>query len=111
MEAQPADEGRACGVDQDFTDLDLFSEIVKVEASLGGNSMDEETGPGSRVPQRTCALALAWCSENKAALRKIRVRSLLLLLLLRALARSYLSSCKAGPLTESFPRTTVNARV
>jgi hypothetical protein len=40
-------------------DLDLFSEIHRVERALKNHS---------------CAEALAWCSENKASLRKLKVR-------------------------------------
>lgn len=42
---------------QNLVDIDLFSDIRRIEAALRGHS---------------CTEALAWCSENKAALRKVK---------------------------------------
>lgn len=43
---------------QTLVDIDLFMDIRRVEAAL---------------QRHTCSEALAWCSENKTALRKIKV--------------------------------------
>lgn len=45
---------------QTLVDIDLFSEIRRIEDALGRHS---------------CTEALAWCSENKTALRKIKART------------------------------------
>jgi macrophage erythroblast attacher len=45
--------------DQTLVDIDLFMDIRRVEDALG---------------RQSCTDALAWCSENKTALRKIKVR-------------------------------------
>lgn len=42
-----------------LVDLDLFSDIRRIEVAL---------------TQHDCTEALTWCNENKAALRKIKVR-------------------------------------
>ena len=42
-----------------LVDIDLFSDIRRIEDALARHS---------------CTEALAWCSENKAALRKVKVR-------------------------------------
>ena len=42
-----------------LVDIDLFSDIRRIEDALARQSSSE---------------ALAWCSENKAALRKVKVR-------------------------------------
>lgn len=55
---------------QSFVDLELFAEIGRVEASLIGSTLPD----GSTI-DRSCTPTLAWCSENKAALRKIKVCS------------------------------------
>lgn len=44
---------------QGYADLELFAEIRRIEAALGS---------------RRCTEALAWCSDNKNALRKKEVR-------------------------------------
>jgi macrophage erythroblast attacher len=44
---------------QKFVDLDLFSQVRKIELDLASHS---------------CAEALLWCNENKTALRKTKVR-------------------------------------
>jgi macrophage erythroblast attacher len=41
-----------------LVDTELFAEIRKVEDALR---------------EQKCAVALAWCSENKAALKKMKV--------------------------------------
>jgi macrophage erythroblast attacher len=41
-----------------LVDIDLFSDIKRIEGALSRHS---------------CSEALAWCSENKTALRKQRV--------------------------------------
>ena len=43
-------------------DIELFSDIRRIEDAL---------------KQRSCIEALTWCSENKAALRKVKVRAAL----------------------------------
>ena len=43
----------------DLVDTDIFADIANVEASLS-------------PPNPSCTLALAWCSENKTSLRKIK---------------------------------------
>lgn len=43
---------------QKLVDVDLFSDIRRIEDALG---------------RKSCTEALAWCSENKAALRKLKV--------------------------------------
>ena len=43
---------------QTLVDIDLFSDIKRIEDALA---------------QHSCVEALAWCSEHKAALRKIKV--------------------------------------
>ncbi|SPO24040.1 uncharacterized protein UTRI_03416_B [Ustilago trichophora] len=57
----------------DLVDLQLFEEVARVEDSLcppGWNKAAD--GDGEGVTKPSCTLALAWCSENKATLRKIR---------------------------------------
>ena len=44
---------------QRLVDLELFSEIRRIEEALNKHS---------------CTEALLWCSENKAALRKVKVK-------------------------------------
>ena len=44
---------------QTLVDIELFSELRRIEAALSEHS---------------CSEALTWCSENKAALRKVKVR-------------------------------------
>ena len=44
---------------QSLVDIELFAEIRRVKVAL---------------EHQSCTEALAWCSENKAALRKIKVR-------------------------------------
>ncbi|TKY85567.1 hypothetical protein EX895_005729 [Sporisorium graminicola] len=64
-----AELAQARGI-QDLVDLQLFEEVARIEDSLcppGWNTNAEEE---ERRP--SCTLALAWCSENKATLRKIR---------------------------------------
>lgn len=43
---------------QTLVDIDLFMDIKRIEEALGRHS---------------CTEALAWCSENKNALRKLKV--------------------------------------
>ena len=43
-----------------LVDIDLFSDIRRIEDALA---------------RQSCTEALAWCSENKQALRKVKVRS------------------------------------
>ena len=43
---------------QSLVDIDLFTDIRRIEGALQAHS---------------CTEALAWCSENKVALRKIKV--------------------------------------
>lgn len=43
---------------QKLVDIDLFSDIRRIEDALN---------------RKSCTEALAWCSENKAALRKLKV--------------------------------------
>lgn len=43
---------------QRLVDIELFSDIRRIENAL---------------KQRSCTEALAWCSENKSALRKVKV--------------------------------------
>lgn len=43
---------------QKLVDIDLFSDIRRIEDAL---------------TRKSCTEALAWCSENKAALRKLKV--------------------------------------
>jgi macrophage erythroblast attacher len=50
---------------QNLIDADIFSEIARIERSL--------LPPRDSTQPRSCTMALAWCSENKAALRKIKV--------------------------------------
>ena len=45
--------------DQTLVDIDLFTDIRRIETALSNYN---------------CADALAWCSENKTALRKVKVR-------------------------------------
>ena len=45
---------------QKLVDIDLFSDIRRIEDALN---------------RKSCTEALAWCSENKAALRKLKVSS------------------------------------
>lgn len=52
---------------QNYVDLELFAEIGRIEASLIGSTLANDTVIGP-----SCTPTLAWCSENKAALRKIR---------------------------------------
>lgn len=47
-------------LDQTLVDIDLFSHIRRIETALSDHRCDE---------------ALTWCSENKVALRKVKVRS------------------------------------
>ncbi|CBQ69352.1 conserved hypothetical protein [Sporisorium reilianum SRZ2] len=54
---------------EDLVDLQLFEDVARIEDSLcppGWNTDDDTESKPS------CTLALAWCSENKATLRKIR---------------------------------------
>lgn len=46
---------------QTLVDIDLFSDIKRIEGALARHS---------------CTEALAWCSENKTALRKMKVASI-----------------------------------
>lgn len=64
--ARELSEGRGIG---DLVDLGLFEEVAKVEDSLCPPGWAE--GKEGEV-QPSCGLALAWCSENKPSLRKIR---------------------------------------
>ena len=50
-----------------MVDIELFMEVKRIEDVLRKHS---------------CTEALAWCSENKSALRKAKVRELLLLIAL-----------------------------
>ncbi|UZJ56995.1 hypothetical protein CBS101457_006315 [Exobasidium rhododendri] len=52
---------------ENYVDLDLFAEISRIEASLSGMTL-----PDGTTVNRTCGPTLTWCSENKAALRKIK---------------------------------------
>lgn len=54
---------------QDLVDTQLFEEIAKVEDSLYPPTWKPRSGSTLKP---SCALALAWCSENKAMLRKIK---------------------------------------
>lgn len=45
-------------VGQKLVDVDMFTDIHRIELALGRHS---------------CAEALTWCNENKAALRKLKV--------------------------------------
>ena len=49
------------GFVQKLVDIDLFSDIRRIEDALN---------------RKSCTEALAWCSENKAALRKLKVTNL-----------------------------------
>lgn len=55
---------------ENHVDLHLFAEIARIEASLIGTPRTQD-GRNETVT-RSCGPTLAWCSENKAALRKIR---------------------------------------
>jgi macrophage erythroblast attacher len=44
---------------QRLVDIDLFADIKRIEAALASHS---------------CTEALSWCSENKSALKKMKVR-------------------------------------
>ncbi len=63
--ARQISESRGIG---DLVDVGLFEEVQRVEESLCP-TMLEQGGEGVKP---SCTLALAWCSENKATLRKIR---------------------------------------
>ena len=52
---------------QNYVDLELFAEISRIEASLTESTLADDAVIGP-----SCNPTLAWCSENKAALRKIR---------------------------------------
>lgn len=54
---------------ENYTELNLFTEMARIEASLSGYTQED----GSYI-ERSCGPTLAWCSENKSALRKIKVR-------------------------------------
>lgn len=65
---------------EDLVDLGLFEDVARIEDSLcqpeweramkaGAEMVGEGEGMGGKP---SCTLALAWCSENKASLRKIR---------------------------------------
>lgn len=60
---------------ENYVDLNLFSEIARIEGSLIGKKVGSATETESQEPGendvRSCTATLAWCSENKAALRKI----------------------------------------
>lgn len=60
-----------------LTDLALFKELSAIRSSLiptspsaGTSTTTPSATPAS--PPRTCALALAWCMDNKVALRRIK---------------------------------------
>lgn len=55
---------------EDLVDLQLFEQVARIEDSLCPPGWDAESGQVDVKP--SCTLALAWCSENKAVLRKIR---------------------------------------
>ncbi|MCO5549561.1 hypothetical protein L7F22_003033 [Adiantum nelumboides] len=61
---------------ENYVDLNLFTEIARIEGSLIGTSSasasDAEGQEHALKGIRSCTATLAWCSENKAALRKIR---------------------------------------
>ncbi len=55
---------------EDLVDVGLFEEVARIEDSLCPPGWNVD---GSNQAVRpSCTLALAWCSENKATLRKIR---------------------------------------
>lgn len=53
-----------------LVDRELFSEMDAVEATLMPAPADDRTGAVSKPA--SCATALAWCTENKAALKKAK---------------------------------------
>ncbi|EST09234.1 CTLH/CRA C-terminal to LisH motif domain protein [Kalmanozyma brasiliensis GHG001] len=53
----------------DLVDVALFDEVARIEDSLCPPGWEGSEGEGVKP---SCGLALAWCSENKATLRKIR---------------------------------------
>lgn len=58
---------------ENYVDLNLFTEISRIEGSLIGTSApDADSQDQASNNIRSCTATLAWCSENKAALRKIR---------------------------------------
>jgi macrophage erythroblast attacher len=50
---------RSQAVPQNLVDIELFAEIRRIKVAL---------------EHQSCTEALSWCSENKVALRKIKVR-------------------------------------
>ena len=56
----------------DLVDLQLFEEVARIEDSLCPPGWQKGGMEAQGADKPTCALALAWCSENKATLRKIR---------------------------------------
>jgi macrophage erythroblast attacher len=62
---------------QDLVDVQLFDEIARIEDSLCPPDWHRATQHATHevptgVTRPSCGAALAWCSENKATLRKIR---------------------------------------
>ncbi|PWN35144.1 uncharacterized protein FA14DRAFT_144797 [Meira miltonrushii] len=61
---------------ENYVDLNLFTEISRIEGSLIGtgssSAADVDSQDQASNSIRSCTATLAWCSENKAALRKIR---------------------------------------
>lgn len=63
-------------VSQALTDLNVFRELHAIRASLLPPSTSSSAPPPSASTSsapRSCALALAWCLDNKVALRRIKV--------------------------------------
>ncbi|CCF50088.1 hypothetical protein NDA11_000191 [Ustilago hordei] len=63
---------------EDLVDISLFEQVAKIEDSLCPPAWERALKSGmelrgaGEVGKPSCGLALAWCSENKASLRKIR---------------------------------------
>ncbi|CDR99447.1 hypothetical protein [Sporisorium scitamineum] len=57
---------------EDLVDLQLFEDVARIEDSLCPPGFNGEVGEVEEGSKPSCTLALAWCSENKATLRKIR---------------------------------------
>jgi len=58
---------------QTLVDIDLFTDIRRIEAALKRHS---------------CTEALTWCSENKSGLRRIKVGILIIYLIIHVLCSS-----------------------
>ncbi len=62
---------------QDLCDLEIFRGIGEVGETLLAHHQQQQQGvgdgSGATTTKPSCTAALAWCAENKAALKKIKV--------------------------------------